>query len=168
MLTLHVIVCFVALFAGAVVLIAMLNGRQKPTWTVVLLLSTVLISLTGFALPSPPGTPTPDPARIVGVVELVLVVIAALALYVGHLARPWRGTFVVTVVLLVYFNVFVAVVQAFLKIGFLHPLAPTGKEPPLLVAQLLTLALFIVIGAKAFRSLPGPTVAAEPAAGSAG
>jgi len=111
--------------------------------------------LTGFVLPSPPGTPTPDPALILGVLELVLVVIAAVALYVKRLARPWRGIYIVAIVLVVYFNAFVAVVQAFLKIGFLHGLAPTGKELPLLVAQLLTQALLVAIGVTAFRRLPG-------------
>jgi hypothetical protein len=155
MLTLHVVICFIALLAGALVLIALCRGRRLPTWDAVLLLSTVLISLTGFALPSPPGTPTPDPARILGVIELVVVVIAALALYVGHLARAWRGIYVVTIVLVVYFNAFVAVTQAFLKIEFLHALAPTGKEPPFLIAQLVTLALFAVIGVVAFKRYRG-------------
>ena len=87
--------------------------------------------------------------------ELVLVVIAAVALYVKRLARPWRGIYIVAIVLVVYFNAFVAVVQAFLKIGFLHGLAPTGKELPLLVAQLPTQALLVAIGVTAFRRLPG-------------
>jgi hypothetical protein len=151
MLTLHVTLCFIALLAGAVVLVALCRGRRQPTWDAVLLLSTVLLSLTGFALPSPPGTPVPDPARILGIIELVVVVIAALAIYVGKLARVWHGTYITTMVLAVYFNVFVAVAQAFLKIGFLHALAPTGKEPPFLIAQLLTLVLFVVIGLTAFR-----------------
>jgi hypothetical protein len=151
MLTLHVIICFIALLAGALVLIALCRGRRAPTWDAVLLLSTALISLTGFALPSPPGTPTPDPARILGVIELVVVLIAALALYVGHLARAWRGIYIVTMVLAVYFNVFVAITQAFLKIGILHALAPTGKEPPFLIAQVVALVLFVVIGVTAFR-----------------
>ena len=99
----------------------------------------------------------PDPARIVGVIELVIVVIAALALYVNHLARAWRGIYIVTIVLAVYLNAFVGVAQAFQKIGFLHALAPTGKEPPFLVAQLVTLALFVAIGVVAFRRLPGRT-----------
>jgi hypothetical protein len=59
MLTLHVAICFMALLAGALVLIALCRGRRQPTWDAVLLLSTVLISLTGFALPSPPGLPRP-------------------------------------------------------------------------------------------------------------
>jgi hypothetical protein len=158
MLTLHVTICFIALLAGAVVLIALCGGRRQPTWEAVLLLSTALVCLTGFPLASPPGTPTPDPARILGVMELVIVVIAALALYVGHLARAWRGIYIVAIVLAVYFNVFVAVAQAFLKIGFLHAFAPTGKEPPFLIAQLLTLALFVVIGVTAFKRNRGNTV----------
>jgi hypothetical protein len=157
MLTVHLVVCFIALLAGALVLIALCRGRHQPTWASVLLLSTALVSLTGFALPSPPGTPTPDPARIVGVIELVLVLIAALALYVYHLARFWRAVYIVTITLAVYFNVFVTVVQAFMKIGFLHALAPTGKEPPFLIAQLLALGLLIMIGVTAFRRFHGST-----------
>jgi hypothetical protein len=160
MLILHVALCFIALLAGALVLIALCRGRREPTWDAVLLLSTALISLTGFALPSPPGTPTPDPARIVGAIELVVVVIAALALYLGHLARAWRGTYIASIVLAVYFNAFVAVAQAFLKIGFLHAFAPTGKESPFLIAQLVTLALFVVIGVTAFKRYRGHTVSA--------
>jgi hypothetical protein len=151
MLTIHLIICFIGLLAGAVVLIALCGGQRRPTWDAVLLVSTALISLTGFALPSPPGTPTPDPARILGVIELVVVAIAAVAIYAGRLARAWRGVYIVTMVLAVYFNVFVAVTQAFLKIDFLHALAPTGKEPPFLIAQLVTLALFVVIGVVAFK-----------------
>jgi hypothetical protein len=159
MLTLHIVICFIALLAGAFALIALCGGQRRPTWDAVLLLTTVLISLTGFPLPSPPGTPTPDPARIVGVIELVVVAIAALALYVNHLARAWRGVYIVTIVLAVYLNAFVAVAQAFLKIGLLHALAPTGKEPPFLVAQLLTLALFVAISVVAFKRRPGRTPA---------
>jgi hypothetical protein len=160
MLTLHVALCFIALLAGAVVLTALCNGRHQPTATAVLLLSTALICLTGFVLPSPPGTPTPDPARILGVIELVVVLIAALALYVKHLAHAWRGTYLVTIVLAVYFNAFVAVAQAFLKIDFLHAFAPTGKEPPFLIAQLLTLALFVVIGVTTLKTSFGRPVKA--------
>jgi hypothetical protein len=123
-------------------------------------LSTGIISLTGFALPSPPGTPTPDPARILGALEIVVVVVAAVALYAGHLARAWRRTYVVTMVLAVYFNIFVFVAQAFQKIGFLHAFAPTGKEPPFLIAQLVALALFVVIGVAAIRGYRGNTVSA--------
>ena len=153
MLALHVAICFVALLAGAIVLIAFCGARRQPFWELVLLLSTVIISLTGFVLSSPPGTPTPDPARILGVMELAVVVIAALA-------RGRRGTYVVSMVLAVYFNAFVAVTQAFQKISFLHALAPTGKEPAFLAAQLLTLGLFAALAVAAIRHLPSRAAAA--------
>jgi len=38
-------------------------------------------------------------------------------------------------VLALYLNIVVLIVQAFLKIPFLHALAPTGTEPPLLIAK---------------------------------
>jgi hypothetical protein len=155
MLTAHLVVCFLALLAGAIVLAAMCRGRHQPAWVAVLLVSTALICLTGFPLPSPPGTPTPDPARIVGVIELVVTLIAALALYVFHLARFWRAVYVVTITLAVWLNVFVAVVQAFGKIDFLHALAPTGKEPPFLIGQLLALGLLVVIGVISLRRFRG-------------
>jgi hypothetical protein len=160
MLALHVILSFIGLLAGAVVLVALCGGKRRPTWDAVLLLSTALISLTGFPLASPPGTPTPDPARIFGVIELLVVAVAAFAIYGKRLAGSWRGIYIISMVFAVYLNVFVAVVQAFSKIGFLHALAPTGKEPPFAIAQLLTLVLFIVIGVMAFRRRSAVTGAA--------
>jgi hypothetical protein len=165
MLTFHVALCFLALLAGAVVLIALCGGQRRPSWDGILLLSTALISLTGFVLPSPPGTPSPDPARILGGIELAVVALAALALYVGHLARFWRGVYVVMMVLAVYLNVFVAVVQAFMKVSFLHALAPSGKEPPFMIAQAIALIAFVIIGVIAFRRYrgsPGITFQAGP------
>ena len=44
-----------------------------------------------------------------------------------------------------YLNVFVLVVQAFLKVPALKELAPTQKEPPFLIAQLVVLLVFIVL-----------------------
>jgi hypothetical protein len=160
MLTVHVLLSFVALLAGALVLNSLCGGKLQPPWDAVLLLSTALVSLTGFPLSSPSGTPTPDPALILGVIVLVVVAIAALALYVKQLAHSWRGIYVVSIVLAVYLNAFVAVTQAFLKVGFLHALAPTGKEPAFLIAQLLTLALFVAIGVTAFRRFPSRAVGA--------
>lgn len=159
MLTLHVSLSFFGLLVGALLIVDLLgSSRRQRTLAAALIFSTALISITGFALPSPPGTPTPDPARILGVIELVVVVIALLALYLKHLARAWRGIYIVSIVLAVYLNVFVTVVQAFLKVSLLHVLAPSGKEPPFVIAQLLTLVLFVAIGALALKR---PRLAAE-------
>jgi hypothetical protein len=151
MLTLHLIICLLALLAGAALLRALFTGNNPASLAVVVLTGSALISLTGFALPSPPGTPMPDPARILGGIELVVVAAAALALYARGLAGSWRSIYVVAVALAVYFNVFVAITQAFQKIPFLHALAPTGKEPAFLIAQLLALALFVAIAVMAVR-----------------
>lgn len=59
--------------------------------------------------------------------------------------------FVVTAVTAVYFNVFVLVVQAFLKIGPLHALAPTASETPFAATQAVVLVPFAVTGYQAFR-----------------
>ena len=42
-------------------------------------------------------------------------------------------------------NVFVAIVQAFLKIPGLKELAPTQTEPPFKLTQLAVLALFVAL-----------------------
>jgi hypothetical protein len=58
-----------------------------------------------------------------------------------------------------YLNVFVAIIQAFLKIPALKAIAPTQKEPPFLVAQLITLAVSVWLtytAAKKFRPEPLP------------
>jgi hypothetical protein len=55
-----------------------------------------------------------------------------------------------------YLNVFVGVVQAFQKLSFLKPLAPTQSEVPFLIAQISVLGLFVVLGfvaVKRFRPL---------------
>jgi hypothetical protein len=58
---------------------------------------------------------------------------------------------VVCALLALYLNCFVAVVQSFLKEPALKALAPTQKEPPFLVAQLVVIAIFIVLGVLAVK-----------------
>ena len=74
-----------------------------------------------------------------------------MALYRFHLAGAWRWIYVVTAIIGLYFNCFVGVAQSFLKIAALHALAPTGSEPPFVIAQVGLLAIFIVIGVVAVR-----------------
>jgi len=65
--------------------------------------------------------------------------------------RGWRWIYVVTAQLALYFNVFVLVVQAFEKISALKALAPTQKEAPFLMAQLIVLLAFVVLTIVAVR-----------------
>jgi hypothetical protein len=59
--------------------------------------------------------------------------------------------YVASAVLSLYLNVFVAVMQAFLKVPFLHALAPTQSSPVFVVAQAAVLVLFAVLGMLAAR-----------------
>jgi hypothetical protein len=68
----------------------------------------------------------------------------------------WRPIYVVCATMALYLNVFVLVVQGFQKVPALAALAPTQSEPPFLVAQVLVLALFVVLGLLAVKKFhPG-------------
>ena len=86
---------------------------------------------------------------MVGVISLVVLAIAIPALYVYRLAGPWRWIYVAGAVVALYFNVFVGVVQAFQKLSFLSRLAPTQSEPPFFVAQVIVMAIFVLLGIRA-------------------
>jgi len=139
----HVLISLIGIGSGLVVLFGWLTRRQFNGWTVLFLVTTILTSVTGFFFPVDHLLPS----HIVGIISLVILAVALLARYVFHLAGAWGRIFVVTSVIALYLNVFVLVVQMFLKIPALKSLAPTQTEPPFLVAQLLVLLLFIVLGA---------------------
>ena len=139
---LHVIISIIGIISGLVAVRGMLDSRKLAGWTAVFLAFTVLTSLTGFPLP-PFGF---DPPRAIGIISLVLLVGAILGYYVFQLRGAWRWIYVAAAVISLYLNVFVFVVQAFQKIAFLQPLAPTQSGPLFLVAQALVLALFAGLG----------------------
>jgi hypothetical protein len=142
MVEFHVILSLVGIASGIVVLIGMLLGTPPRGWTTLFLASTILTSLTGFLLPAPGLLPS----HIVGIISLLVLALALVALLYGRLSGAWRWIYTASAVLALYLNVFVGVVQAFQKLSFLHPLAPTQSEPPFLIAQALALGLFILLG----------------------
>jgi hypothetical protein len=146
-LSFHVIVSLIGIASGLVVLYGLVNGQALGAWTAVFLATTILTSATGFLLP-PFGF---DPPRAVGILSLVLLALAVVAFYGFHLAAAWRWIYVVTAVMALYLNAFVAVIQAFGKLSFLQSLAPTQSEPPFVIAQLVVLAAFVALGFLAVR-----------------
>jgi len=149
----HVLISLVGIGSGLVVMFGLLGGKRLDGWTSIFLGSTVLTSVTGFFFP----VEHLMPSHILGVMSLAVLAVAILARYSFRLAGVWRRTYVITALIGLYFNVFVAVVQAFEKIPALKALAPTQKEPPFLVAQLTVLAIFIVLTVRAtmrFRTVP--------------
>jgi hypothetical protein len=113
----------------------------------------VATSLTGFLFAFRGVTP----AFITGVVSLVVLVVAIFALYARKLAGAWRKTYVISAVFALYLNVFVLVVQAFLKIPALRNIAPTQDAPLFKLTQLVVLVAFLALGIAAairFRIAP--------------
>jgi hypothetical protein len=152
---LHVIISLIAIASGIVVVLGMLGARRMPGLTALFLITTALTSATGFLFDTPADAPrvigSLDPAKIIGLISLIVLALAILALYTYKLAGAWRGTYVVCSIIALYFNCFVLVVQSFQKIPFFHALAPTQKEPPFAVAQGVLLILFVGLGIAAFR-----------------
>jgi hypothetical protein len=156
---LHVIISLIAIAAGLVVLFGMLGSHRLAGWTALFLLTTILTSITGFFFPIHGFTP----ALGLGVVSLLVLAVALIALYGGHLAGAWRWIYVVTAVIALWFNVFVMIVQAFEKVALLNPHAPQIGPPfpepqnlHFMIAQAAALIIFVVFGAvAAFRFHPG-------------
>jgi len=138
----HVVLSLVGIAAGLVVMFAMITDRFVPALTALFLAMTVATSVTGFMFPVVGF----DPPRIVGVISLIALAVALFALYGRRLAGGWRPVYVVTAVVALYLNAFVAVAQSFQKIAFLRALAPTQSEPSFLVTQLVVLVLFAAAG----------------------
>ena len=137
---LHVLISLVGIGSGLVVMYGFLTAKRLNRWTAFFLVTTVATSITGFLFPFKEVTP----GIIVGVLSLIVLAVAIVARYSQKLSGAWRPIYVVSASIALYFNTFVLVVQSFEKVPALKALAPTQKEPPFAVVQLLVLALFAV------------------------
>jgi hypothetical protein len=148
----HVLISLIAIATGLIVLLGMFTGKLLKPWNGIFLLFTVLTSVTGFFFPYS-GKITPG--IILGILSLIVLAIALLALYAYHLNGPWRRTYLVSALVALYFNVFVLVAQLFEHVPSIHALAPTGTETPFKLAQgtLLILAIVLItLAARRFRN----------------
>jgi hypothetical protein len=145
----HVILSLLGILAGLAVLAEMVAAKRLDGWNVVFLVTTILTSVTGFVVHSPFG-----PAHVIGIISLVILAIALVALFGRRLAGAWRVIYVITALQALYLNVFVCVIQAFQKVSFLEALAPTQSEPPFLVVQGVVVLAFLIFGFLALRRFP--------------
>jgi hypothetical protein len=143
----HVVLSLIGIVCGILVVIGMLSAKCLPGLTAVFLATTVLTSATGFLFPFTSF----GPPQIIGALSLAVLAAAIYVLYVGRLAGFWRWVYVIGAMLALYLNCFVGVIQAFQKLPFLQSLAPTQSEPPLAIAQVAVMAIFIVLGIGAVR-----------------
>ena len=153
--TLHVVISLIAIASGIIVMFGLLGSNRMAGMTALFLLTTILTNATGFLFPFEKLLPS----HVVGILSLVLLAIACLALYVMKLSGPWRWVYVLTALVSLYFNVFVLVIQSFLKVPALTALAPGNPPsgPVFAVVQGIVLLFFVVmiIGAmRRYRPMP--------------
>jgi hypothetical protein len=145
--TIHVIISLIAIATGFMAVFQMIANKPLGIWNTIFLWTTIATSVTGFGFPITGITP----GIVVGIISLVILAVALLALYSQYLAGPWRWIYVITAIVALWFNVFVLIVQAFQKIPSLKTLAPTQSEPPFQIAQGAALVLFVVLAILAVR-----------------
>ena len=138
----HVVVSLVGIAAGLVVLAGLVANKRLEGWTLIFLATTLATSVTGFLFPVQQILPS----HIVGAISIVVLALAIVAKYGKHLAGSWLWIYVVTAVTALYLNVFVLVVQLFLKVEALAVIAPTQQDPPFIIAQSVVLSLFVIAG----------------------
>jgi hypothetical protein len=141
--TLHVVISLIAIVAGLIVMFGMLGPYRAGGLTGIFLLFTILTSVTGFMFPFSGITP----GILIGILSVVLLAIACLALYAMKASGPWRWIYAVTALASLYLNVFVLIVQGFVKIPSLHALAPGNPPngPAFAVTQGIVLLFFVVV-----------------------
>jgi uncharacterized membrane protein YdcZ (DUF606 family) len=156
----HVLISLAGIASGLVVVGGLLTNRRLDQWTAVFLATTAATSLSGFGFPVEHVLPS----HIVGSISLVVLAVAIAARYKYQLSGASRWIYAVGAVMALYLNVFVLVIQSFLKISALKALAPTQTEPPFAVAQLIVLAVFIGLGVSAVKKFQKKPVVSARAA----
>ncbi|MCP3473929.1 hypothetical protein NLM33_26800 [Bradyrhizobium sp. CCGUVB1N3] len=149
---LHVIISLIAIASGIVVMFGLLGSKRMPGLTAIFLLFTILTSATGFLFPFKELLPS----HMVGILSLVLLAIACIALYGVKLSGAWRPIYVVTAMISLYLNVFVLIIQSFLKVPALAALAPAVPPAPpsgpvFAVVQGIVLVFFVLVIIGAWR-----------------
>jgi hypothetical protein len=140
--TLHVIISLIGIASGLIVLGGMSQSSRMTGWTALFLSTTVLTTVTGFLFPISSFTP----ALGVGIISIIILAVALVAIYVFRLTGWWRWIYVSAAVVALYLNVFVLIVQSFQKLPFLQPFAPTQSEPPFVIVQSFVLLIFVAAG----------------------
>ena len=143
----HVVISVLGIIAGLVVVGGLMAGARMDGWTAFFLATTILTSVTGFGFPFTKVSPP----QVVGALSLVVLAVCLAARYWKQMEGRWRATYVATAVAALYLNVFVLVVQLFVKTPALVQLAPTQSEAPFAVTQGLVFALFVWLGWAALR-----------------
>ena len=150
----HVVLSLLGIALGVLVLLRPAASPKAWSLTTLFLAITLAASVTGLLYLT--SFPRFRMGHGIGVASLLVFVPTALALWHHRLAGPWRAIYVSGAATLLYLNAFIAVMQAFAKIGFLRALPSTTLGSPLFLAHLLVLAISVWLAIHAFIKLqPG-------------
>jgi hypothetical protein len=139
----HVAISLIGIVTGLIVVFGFLKPGKPGLMNTTFLAFTILTDITGFLFfPYKGNTPAID----LGIISLMVLALALLAL-----KRKMTTAYIIAAILAEFFNVFVLIVQSFMKIPALHQLAPKGNEPVVGVTQLVVLVGFIVLAVVAIR-----------------
>jgi hypothetical protein len=143
----HVAISLVGIGSGFVVMYGLLAAKSFGKWTAVFLATTVATSVTGFFFPVEHFMPS----HALGIVSLLVLAVAIPARYSYRLVGAWRWLYVGGAVSSLWLNVFVLIVQLFMKVPALKALAPTQSEPPFLLSEVAAMVVFLALGVLAVR-----------------
>lgn len=142
----HVGLSLAGVVFGLILLYEMLAGKASARWANVFFTAMALTDVTGFLLPAHRFLPSHG----VGILSLIILALAFYA-QIRRFEGPWAKVYSIGIVLALYLDVFVAIVQAFRKNPVLRALAPTQSEPSFLATQVVALGLFSAAAVVAAR-----------------
>ena len=90
----HVLISLIGILSGFVAVFGMVRSKPLDWWTDLFLITTVATSVTGFLFPFRGFTP----AIGTGIISMIVLALAIVALRVKQLNGPWRRTFVISAV----------------------------------------------------------------------
>lgn len=158
----HTLISVAAIVTGIAVVADLLRGRDSGALATAFLATALLTSATGFLFPFTQFLPSHGTA----IVALLVLAVTLPARYRFGMRGAWAGIYAGGAVASLFLLVFVANAQVFANVPSLRAVAPTQSEPPFLITESITLAIFVLLGLLAVRRFhPAMTAPSTAAAG---
>ena len=146
----HVVLSLIGIGSGVVAIYGLLKAKTPARWTQAFQATTAATSQTGFLFPFSRRYACSGPRRPLSYRPENRESFDLSPPSPGDLAPDLCDH----VLMALYFNVFVLVVQLFRRVPVLSAMAPTQSEPPCQIAQLAVLLPFATIGIRAATAKP--------------
>lgn len=146
--TLHTVLILVAVVSGFVVVLAALGVRNLEGWVALFL---GLSILTSGAVLLFPHSPAAQP-HLFSITSLIMLEPLLVAVHVHCISAAGRGLYVAVAILALALNAVVGVGQAIELLPFLSA-AGALQQPALLIARIIVLAMFALLGVAAVRTM---------------